>query len=358
MREMGGGYRYDTAPKRMTFNMTPFNTFKSMKNIYGNHINEIRDRVKLFIESPEWYAHRGIPHTLGILLHGNPGCGKTSLIKAIAKDTNRHVFNLTIRKSTTQRQLMNLFFEENVNVTNSANEASVISIPLDQRIYVIEDIDCLTDVVLDRTYLEMIKMRNCDKLQEYIDSDLYEGGINSDSQNIVDGLLNTTYEELDEQQNCNIYQNTGNMSYQQLLNGTDFSLSNTQQNNTNDAAKKVQKPKQNQEEITLSFLLNLLDGVLETPGRILIMTSNYPKRLDKALIRPGRVDINIKFTNAAIEMIREMFANFYNLKTNLTDCLNINPKLNLRFSPAKIIAILCNNYVKYEAALAELNSLV
>jgi len=156
MPDIDGGYRFETAPKRITFNMTPFNTFKSISNIFGSHIQDVRDRIDLFINHPEWYEKRGIPHTLGILLHGNPGCGKTSLIKAIARDTNRHVINITLRNTTTQRQLLNLFFDENLSITNSANETSTIAIPLDQRIYVIEDIDCMTDVVLDRQYLESI----------------------------------------------------------------------------------------------------------------------------------------------------------------------------------------------------------
>lgn len=45
------------------------------------------------------------------------------------------------------------------------------------------------------------------------------------------------------------------------------------------------------EKPTLATFLNLLDGILETPGRILIMTTNHPEVLDDALVRPGRVDI-------------------------------------------------------------------
>ena len=44
------------------------------------------------------------------------------------------------------------------------------------------------------------------------------------------------------------------------------------------------------DKLDLSGLLNILDGVVDTPGRIFIMTSNHPERLDAALIRPGRVD--------------------------------------------------------------------
>ena len=42
--------------------------------------------------------------------------------------------------------------------------------------------------------------------------------------------------------------------------------------------------------LTLSGLLNAIDGVTSTEGRLMFMTTNYPERLDPALIRPGRVD--------------------------------------------------------------------
>jgi chaperone BCS1 len=41
---------------------------------------------------------------------------------------------------------------------------------------------------------------------------------------------------------------------------------------------------------TLSGLLNVLDGVASQEGRIVLMTSNFAEKLDKALVRPGRVD--------------------------------------------------------------------
>lgn len=37
-------------------------------------------------------------------------------------------------------------------------------------------------------------------------------------------------------------------------------------------------------------LLNVLDGVVDTPNRIVIMTTNHPEKLDPALIRPGRIN--------------------------------------------------------------------
>ena len=40
--------------------------------------------------------------------------------------------------------------------------------------------------------------------------------------------------------------------------------------------------------VTLSGLLNALDGVASSEGRIVFMPTNYVDRLDPALIRPGR----------------------------------------------------------------------
>lgn len=48
--------------------------------------------------------------------------------------------------------------------------------------------------------------------------------------------------------------------------------------------------------ITLDDLLNMWDGIRETPGRIIVITSNFYHKLDKALVRPGRIDIEIETT--------------------------------------------------------------
>lgn len=50
------------------------------------------------------------------------------------------------------------------------------------------------------------------------------------------------------------------------------------------------KKKKEMDKLDLSGLLNVLDGIVDTPGRIVIMTTNHPEKLDKALIRPGRID--------------------------------------------------------------------
>lgn len=47
--------------------------------------------------------------------------------------------------------------------------------------------------------------------------------------------------------------------------------------------------------ITLSGLLNAFDGTTSQEGRVLVMTSNTPETLDRALVRPGRIDRQVYF---------------------------------------------------------------
>lgn len=44
----------------------------------------ILDDCREFITNPSWYSERGIPYRRGYLLHGPPGCGKSSYITALA----------------------------------------------------------------------------------------------------------------------------------------------------------------------------------------------------------------------------------------------------------------------------------
>jgi chaperone BCS1 len=65
------------------------------------------------------------------------------------------------------------------------------------------------------------------------------------------------------------------------------------------------------ESVTFSGLLNAIDGVMSSEGRILFMTTNHKDVLDPALTRPGRVDLDVVIENASRGQAMHLFARFF-----------------------------------------------
>jgi ATP-dependent 26S proteasome regulatory subunit len=106
----------------------------------------------------------------------------------------------------------------------------------------------------------------------------------------------------------------------------------------------VKIPSHNDNSLNLSCLLNLLDGIIELNGIMIIMTSNHPEKIDPALIRPGRFDFKCEFKKASKDIIKEMLK----LKYNLTDkemqkYYDLNNIKEYIMSPAQIQCICFKN---------------
>jgi len=68
------------------------------------------------------------------------------------------------------------------------------------------------------------------------------------------------------------------------------------------------------DKLNLAGLLNVLDGIVDTPNRIVVLTTNHPKRLDPALIRPGRVDKFIYLGFMRAPEAKQMIELYFNCK--------------------------------------------
>jgi hypothetical protein len=293
---------YSRLPPFFAFTMKEFQTNRKFSNLFGDEIDVIKKRVDFFVKNRKWYDEKGIPYTLGLLLSGAPGTGKTSCIKCLANETNRHIININLNNDITKKQLENLFFNESLVVLNPFTmQNEKYNIPLDQRIYVLEDIDCQGDVVLDR---------NRDK----------SGG--------------QTYSDPEPM----------------ALSGPGFGSSSMLLGASQKPADAAAAANQNVDQMDMSFLLNLLDGVLETPGRIMIMTSNYPKRLDKALIRPGRIDIITEFTECTALTLRSMMEYMYGMALTADEVAEIE-NLRIRITPAEMSKLMFENLESKSAAM-------
>jgi chaperone BCS1 len=63
--------------------------------------------------------------------------------------------------------------------------------------------------------------------------------------------------------------------------------------------------------ISFSGLLNAIDGVAAQEGRALVMTTNHREKLDPALIRPGRADVQVEIGLIGAATAARLFLRFF-----------------------------------------------
>lgn len=82
-------------------------------------------------------------------------------------------------------------------------------------------------------------------------------------------------------------------------------------NRSSDVPPEIAKLSQGNSRITLSGLLNALDGIGAQEGRILFATTNNYGVLDPALCRPGRMDEHVEFKLSSRVQAESLYQCFY-----------------------------------------------
>lgn len=121
------------------------------------------------------------------------------------------------------------------------------------------------------------------------------------------------------------------------------------------------------QKLTLSGLLNAIDGISSQKGRVLIITTNHIKHLNAALIRPGRVDRKILFHLTDKDMNARLFCIIFkqspedqhspkgdiNKETVRQLTTEFTRKIPKRvFSPAEVLSYLLKNKLSPTKAVA------
>lgn len=198
-----------------------------------------------FFGAADWYRERGVPYRRGYLFSGPPGCGKTSLVLALASYFCRPIYVLNLGDMWTDS---NLF-------------SAICTVPTNG-VLLIEDVD------------------------------------------MAGGAREAKLEKKTKKGNGEDKSNKPNMT-------------------------------------TMSGLLNGIDGVISKDGRLLIMTTNYPDRLDAALIRPGRIDMHESIEPLAPIDMGRLFLNFFPGESELAS--NFAMKMSNSIPAADLQSVLMLN---------------
>lgn len=212
-----------------------------------------------------------------ILAHGPPGTGKTKLAAIIAKEQKKDIIYLDLNLVKNKKELLMLL---NITEYNTIN-GHPIKIKLENVIFLIEEVD---------------------KYEFFLDKE--PDLSNHENDNSLENILKNIGDKYDK----------NDVEELQKLFKSKF------------------KPKNNSDkksELVTEDLLEVFDGINPLKSMLLLTTNNI-NRLDKRLIRPGRM-YKVELNKISPDYIFSKISSFYNVSLNdlLLNSINISDNMTI-----------------------------
>lgn len=195
---------------------------KTFDDIFLPHEQEcaIKNGINSFIKNIKWMESKHIPSHYGILLYGTPGCGRTSIIKAIINE-----WNMSAHYIQSLHDLPQLVIEQLPKQPMPTDNIHMV---------ICEDIDCTL-------FNRQKSFKESEDVKEEEDS----------------------FGRRDK-------------------------------------------------KVSLSQVLNSIDGLVAPHNTIFVFTTNHIEELDPALIRPGRMDLHLEIKPICEETLNKFCLKFFN----------------------------------------------
>ncbi|KAI8477177.1 MAG: hypothetical protein J3K34DRAFT_515857 [Monoraphidium minutum] len=405
----GGRNAAEAGGDRWTYKRYKLSDDKDFTSLFHPDKPAVLDLLAAFTHGTGKFAIQGYPQKLGFLLHGPPGTGKTSFIKALAAHTGRSLVSIPLGRVRTNQELMDMelmdmMFDQAVMVEG---KDFPVSLPFSKVIFIFEDVDACGDIVTvarrreggggggrrgGARRVEAAAAAGDDLVVEIagssgggsdVDKDggggnqsrrrQSEGGSGADTDGKGGASASGAESDVPPSSPSSPLSSPPSSAPSSPRRGRDRGRSGVREEvrlvsrqpslaapgpefdaaaaaaaasalSSYDApsaaagaaaaaywppARPAGAPLPaalgaggwlaragggrgcGDDALNLAGLLNALDGVVDTPGRIVVFTSNHPERLDPALVRPGRINRKIYMGHMAAAEAAEMLRHWF-----------------------------------------------